>query len=190
MFTSRVRHVLATTAAFALALLGFQLAGTTAASADPVPEAATVYYCASGYTSETSQAAGIWNNAVPSLTMTPNCSAASITVAATTGGGSRAYPCGLGCASIYIDSMDVMAGHNPLRIVAHEIGHGHTLPDNYNGDCAILMSGGSAGTGCTNPYPSSGEAAAVEQAYQWGFHADDVTITTSVYDPSLVTVEG
>lgn len=184
MSTQRFRHVLAVVGAFALAMVGVQLVTITAASADPVPEAATVYYCASGYGSQTTQAAGIWNNAVPGLAMTQNCSQPSITVAATTGGGSRAYPCGLGCASIYIDSQDVAAGHNPLRIVTHEIGHAHTLPDNYNGSCAILMSGGSAGTGCTNPYPSSGEASAVARAYGGGFAATD-GLTSGVYDHSM-----
>jgi snapalysin len=181
VFRPRVRHFLAGIGVFALALVGVQFAAT-AASADPVPQAATVYYYAYGYQSETAQAAQIWNGAVPNLNMVENGSAASITVEATTGGGSRAYPCGLGCASIYIDSQDVAAGHMALRIVTHEIGHGHGLPDNYNGDCNILMSGGSAGTSCRNPYPSSGEAAEVNSYYSGGRVAVE-DLKTDVYAP-------
>ena len=50
--------------------------------------------------------------------------------------------------------------------MSHEIGHILGLPDNYNGDCSILpMSGGSAGTSCTNPYPSTAEAARVTNLF-------------------------
>ena len=61
--------------------------------------------------------------------------------------------------------------YSPLRIMTHEIGHILGLPDNYNGDCSLLMSGGSAGTACTNPYPRSDEAALVD-AYFSGARTD------------------
>ncbi|GAA4902093.1 snapalysin [Stackebrandtia albiflava] len=188
MFNARIRRVLTTLVATAMALVGLQLATVATASAEPEIQARTVYYTAYGYQSQSAQAAAIWNNAVPNLNMVSS-SNGSIRIYATTGGGSRAYPCGLGCATIYIDSRDVAAGHNALRIVSHEIGHGHRLPDNYNGNCAILMSGGSAGTSCTNPYPSSGEAATVNSYYS-GWMAASEPLTPSVYDPSLVTVTG
>lgn len=189
MLTVRIRRLLGTLAAAALAIAGVQLASAATAQAEPAPTMATVYYTAAGYQSESDQAAAIWNDAVPNLDMQPS-SNGSIVIYATTGGGSRAYPCGLGCATIYIDSQDIAAGHNALRIVSHEIGHGHQLPDNYNGDCNLLMSGGSAGTSCTNPYPSSGEASTVNGYYGGAWSAADAAPVESgsVYDPSLVTV--
>lgn len=179
MIKPRIRTIVTAASAIALATAGGLLA---ADSAQADERATTVYYSASGYQSETDQAAQIWNDRVPNLNMVQGGNA-TITVEPTTGGGSRAYPCGLGCASIYIDSQDVAAGHSALRIVSHEIGHGHTLPDNYNGDCSILMSGGSAGTSCTNPNPSSGEASQVNSAYGGGKAVvEDVEV--GVYDPS------
>lgn len=178
MTRPRIRTILTAVAATALATTGGLLAADSAQAAE---RATTVYYSASGYQSESAQAAQIWNDSVANLNMVEGGNA-TITIAATTGGGSRAYPCGLGCASIYIDSQDVAAGHSALRIVSHEIGHGHTLPDNYNGDCSILMSGGSAGTSCTNPNPSSGEAAQVNAAYGGGKTATG-PVETDVYAP-------
>ncbi|MFI9817874.1 snapalysin family zinc-dependent metalloprotease [Saccharothrix variisporea] len=146
-------------------------AGTLTAAATPSTALArTVYYSASGYSAEADQAAQIWNSRVPNLRMVRGGSA-TIRIYATTGGGSRAYPCGLGCATIYIDNRDVAAGNYALRIVAHEIGHGLGLPDNYNGICSYLMSGGSAGTSCRNVYPNAQEANRVNQLFAGGYTA-------------------
>ena len=125
------------------------------------------------------QAAQIWNSRVPNVRMVRGGSA-TIRIYATTGGGSRAYPCGLGCATIYIDSRDVAAGNSALRIVTHEIGHGLGLPDTYNGICSYLMSGGSAGTSCRNPYPNAQEANRVNQLFAGGFGVSAAT-TSGVY---------
>ncbi|MEU4442939.1 snapalysin family zinc-dependent metalloprotease [Actinosynnema sp. NPDC050801] len=163
-----------------LALVGTVLVGpASAAPAPPSALARTVYYSASGYSAEADQAAQIWNSRVPNLRMVRGGSA-TIRIYATTGGGSRAYPCGLGCATIYIDSRDVAAGHSSLRIVAHEIGHGLGLPDTYNGICSYLMSGGSAGTSCRNPYPNAQEANRVNQLFAGGF-GTSAPMTTDVY---------
>ncbi|QFZ22166.1 snapalysin family zinc-dependent metalloprotease [Saccharothrix syringae] len=145
----------------------------SAAGAPPSAMARTVYYSASGYSAEADQAAQIWNSRVPNLRLVRGGSA-TIRIYATTGGGSRAYPCGLGCATIYIDSQDVAAGHSSLRIVAHEVGHGLGLPDNYNGVCSYLMSGGSAGTSCRNAYPNSQEANRVNQLFAGALTASAV----------------
>ncbi|NUT91029.1 MAG: snapalysin family zinc-dependent metalloprotease [Saccharothrix sp.] len=150
-------------------------AGTLTAAAAPSTAASTalartVYYSASGYSAEADQAAQIWNSRVPNLRMVRGGSA-TIRIYATTGGGSRAYPCGLGCATIYIDNRDVAAGNYALRIVAHEIGHGLGLPDTYNGICSYLMSGGSAGTSCRNVYPNAQEANRVNQLFAGGYTA-------------------
>ncbi len=163
-----------------LALAGTALVSpASAAPAPPSALARTVYYSASGYSAEADQAAQIWNSRVPNLRMVRGGSA-TIRIYATTGGGSRAYPCGLGCATIYIDSRDVAAGHSSLRIVAHEMGHGLGLPDTYNGICSYLMSGGSAGTSCRNPYPNAQEANRVNQLFAGGFGAS-APMTTGVY---------
>lgn len=141
------------------------IAGLAAtANAEQTVMARTVYYSASAYSAQADQAAQIWNSAAPNVRMVRGGSA-SIRIYGTTGGGSRAYPCGLGCATIYIDSRDVAAGHSALRIVAHEIGHGLGLPDTYNGICSYLMSGGSAGTSCRNPNPNAQEANRVNQLF-------------------------
>ncbi|MCE6994763.1 snapalysin family zinc-dependent metalloprotease [Saccharothrix sp. S26] len=157
----------------ALTLVGTALVGPASAAPAPAP-ARTVYYSASGYSAEADQAAQIWNSSVPNLRLVRGGSA-TIRIHATTGGGSRAYPCGLGCATIYIDSRDIAAGHSSLRIVAHEIGHGLGLPDTYNGICSYLMSGGSAGTSCRNPYPNAQEANRVNQLFAGGFGVSAVT---------------
>jgi snapalysin len=150
------------------------------ASADTAVLARTVYYSASAYSSEAAQAAQIWSSRAPNVRMVRGASA-TIRIFGTTGGGSRAYPCGLGCATIYIDSRDVAAGHSALRIVAHEIGHGLGLPDNYNGVCSYLMSGGSAGTSCRNANPNAQEAARVNQLFA-GQRSASTTPRSDVYD--------
>ncbi|GLZ43046.1 snapalysin family zinc-dependent metalloprotease [Actinokineospora sp. NBRC 105648] len=176
-------RVLTATAALVLGLVGMS---ATTASAAPAQQAApaaarTVYYSASSYSSQADQAAQIWNSRVPNLRLVRGGSA-TIRISATTGGGSRAYPCGLGCATIYIDTRDVAAGNDALRIVAHEMGHGLGLPDNYNGVCSYLMSGGSAGTSCRNPYPNSGESSRVNQLFAGGRVAMSVG-SSQVYAP-------
>lgn len=180
---SRIRKFLVASAAFAFALLGFQFLAAAPAAADPGVQARTVYYTAYSYSSQSAQAAQIWNSRVPNLNMVSS-SNGSIRIYGTTGGGSRAYPCGLGCATIYIDSRDIQAGHNALRIVSHEIGHGHRLPDTYNGVCSYLMSGGSAGTSCTNPYPNSGEANRVNSYYAGFGLRDSGPVAGGVYAPT------
>ncbi|MEJ2858477.1 MULTISPECIES: snapalysin family zinc-dependent metalloprotease [unclassified Saccharothrix] len=162
-----------------LTTLALAAGAPTAAATPTTALARTVYYSAAGYSAEADQAAQIWNSRVPNLRMVRGGSA-TIRIYATTGGGSRAYPCGLGCATIYIDTRDVAAGHYALRIVAHEIGHGLGLPDTYNGICSYLMSGGSAGTSCRNPYPNAQEANRVNQLFAGGYQAA-TTGTPDVY---------
>ncbi|PPK66356.1 snapalysin family zinc-dependent metalloprotease [Actinokineospora auranticolor] len=169
-------------AALVLGLAGTATAANAAPEAAPAAAAArTVYYSASSYSAQADQAAQIWNSRVPNLRLVRGGSA-TIRISATTGGGSRAYPCGLGCATIYIDTRDVAAGNDALRIVAHEMGHGLGLPDNYNGVCSYLMSGGSAGTSCRNPNPNSQEASRVNQLFAGGRIAQSVA-STQVYAP-------
>lgn len=152
--TSRIRRLATTVLATAGLTLGVTLA-------NPAPALAAMTICynysqAPSYASQANQAASIWNNATSNLTLTANCGT-NLRIYQVTGGGSYAIRTSLGNGRVYIDTQQA-AQYSPLRIMSHEIGHILGLPDNYNGNCAILMSGGSAGTSCTNPYPSSTEA--------------------------------
>lgn len=70
-----------------------------------------------------------------------------------------------GSGTVFFGRQAVQQGHNPVRIASHEFGHILGLPDNRTGRCTDLMSGSSAGTGCTNPNPSAAESAAVQRNY-------------------------
>lgn len=159
--TSRIRRLAVTLVATA----GLTL-GVTLANPSPAAAAMTICYDASqapSYVSQANQAASIWNNATSNLTLTANCGT-HLRIYQITGGGSYAVRTSLGRGRVYIDTRQA-AQYSPLRIMSHEIGHILGLPDNYNGDCALLMSGGSAGTSCTNPYPSTAEANRVTQLF-------------------------
>jgi snapalysin len=148
--------------------------GTATATA-----ARTVYHSSTACSAETDQAARIWTAAAPNVRVVRGGSA-SIRVFATNGGGSRAYPCGPGCATTYIDGRDVAAGNHAPRIVTHEIGHGSGLPDTGNGICSYPMSGGSAGTGCRNANPNAQEAARVNQLFDGGF-GEGASVQSGIY---------
>ncbi len=159
----RLRRLIVPLLATVIALVGVEFAGTTAASAaTPNLKAYTVCYNTSqagDFAGTMNQAASIWNNSENNVSL--SACGSSMMVYEIYGGGSYAQVYGLGQGAIYIDYYQAQQ-YSPLRIVAHETGHILGLPDNYNGSCAILMSGGSAGTSCTNPYPSAGEAAQVD----------------------------
>lgn len=158
---SRIRRL----AVSLVATVGTTL-GVTLANATPAAAAMTICYNASqapSFVTQANQAATIWNNATDNLTLVSGCGN-HLQIYQITGGGSYAVRTSLGRGRVYIDTQQARQ-YSPLRIMAHEIGHILGLPDNYNGDCRILMSGGSAGTSCTNPYPSAAEAARVTQLF-------------------------
>ncbi|MEV4756374.1 snapalysin family zinc-dependent metalloprotease [Micromonospora sp. NPDC049559] len=164
MFSRRLGRTLVALLTGATATFGATLTSPAAASAD-VRIAATVCYNASqapSFTGVASQAASIWNNATSNVNL--SACGNNLRIYQITGGGSYAVRTSLGNGRVYIDTQQAQQ-YSPLRIMAHEIGHILGLPDNYNGNCAILMSGGSAGTSCTNPYPSSTEAARVDTLF-------------------------
>ncbi len=178
----RLRRLIVPLLAAVVALVGMEFAGTTTASAaTPHLKAYTVCYNASNapdFAGTMNQAAGIWNGSENNVSL--SACGSDMMVYEINGGGSYAQVYGLGQGAIYIDVQQA-AQYSPLRIVAHETGHILGLPDNYNGDCSILMSGGSAGTSCTNPYPSAGEAAQVDSFF--GF-APSVSGGSHVYRDS------
>ena len=77
----------------------------------------------------------------------------------------RADPGPLGSGTVTIGRRATREGHDPTRIAAHELGHILGLPDRRTGRCADLMSGSSAGTSCTNAYPSAREATTVDHSF-------------------------
>jgi snapalysin len=171
MSARKFTHALTMLVAVVSAALGLNVAAATPASADPSIAAATVCYNtanAGPFAGYANQAASIWNNATNNVNLVANCGS-NLTIYYTYGGGSYAQRYSLGNGYVVIDYYQAQQ-YSPLRIVTHEIGHILGLPDNYNGDCSLLMSGGSAGTGCTNPYPRADEAAAVDY-YFGGFGA-------------------
>ncbi|MCG5463619.1 snapalysin family zinc-dependent metalloprotease [Micromonospora sp. NPDC053740] len=160
----------------AVALLATTLAtlGITVANPSPASAAMTICYNTSqagSYASVANQAASIWNNATVNLTLSANCGS-NLRIYRITGGGSYAQRTSLGNGRVYIDTQQA-AQYSVLRIMTHEIGHILGLPDNYNGNCALLMSGGSAGTSCTNAYPSTAEASRVSNLFAGTFSATD-----------------
>jgi snapalysin len=164
MTSRRVHRLLVALLTTAVAVLGATVTSPSAASAD-VSLAATVCYNTSqagSFAGTANQAATIWNNATSNLTLS-NCGS-NLRIYSITGGGSYAVRTSLGNGRVYIDTQQAQQ-YSPLRIVTHEIGHILGLPDNYNGNCSLLMSGGSAGTGCTNAYPSTAEANRVSNLF-------------------------
>lgn len=76
-----------------------------------------------------------------------------------------------GRGTVWMGREAVDDGYNPVRIASHEFGHIVGLPDRRTGLCADLMSGSSAPTSCTNPYPNATEAARINSNYSSGFAA-------------------
>jgi snapalysin len=165
MSSRKLNRLLATLATAALAMAGVTVGTAAPAAAEEVNIATICYSTASAgpYASTAVQAAGIWNDRTANINWS-QCGT-NVRIYYTTGGGSYAVTYSLGNGYIVIDTQQA-AQYSPLRIMTHEMGHLLGLPDNYNGNCAILMSGGSAGTSCTNPYPSSGEAGQVDYNFR------------------------
>lgn len=152
--------------AMAIAVIGLTVATPSAAAAEATPNAALVCYNtanAGPFANYAHQAASIWNGSTNNVDLA-NCGS-NLVIYYTYGGGSYAVRYSLGVGYVVIDYYQAQQ-YSPLRIMTHEIGHILGLADNYNGDCSLLMSGGSAGTGCTNPYPRADEAAVVDYYFR------------------------
>ncbi|WDZ84779.1 snapalysin family zinc-dependent metalloprotease [Micromonospora cathayae] len=164
MSPRRIGRRLTTLVAGVAVTLGLGLAQPSTASADVVATATVCYNTsqAGPYAGVADQAAGIWNAYTNNVDMS-KCGS-NLMIYYTTGGGSYAVRRSLGNGYVVIDTQQA-AQYSVLRIMTHEIGHILGLPDNYNGQCYLLMSGGSAGTGCTNPYPYTTEAQQVDRNF-------------------------
>ncbi|MBZ6197890.1 snapalysin family zinc-dependent metalloprotease [Streptomyces olivaceus] len=151
------------------------LSGQAAAAGSPgdaagSPAAARVLtYDASGsaeFRSAVDRGAEIWNESVEGAELRPAAAGqqANIRVLADDGW-PRALTTSLGNGRVWIGREAVNEGHNTVRISSHELGHILGLPDRKPGPCSSLMSGASAGTECTNPYPNAAEKTEVEDNF-------------------------
>jgi len=166
----KVSRLLATFAAMAMTALGVSVANPAPASAESIN--ATICYNTSQagpFASTANSAASIWNNSTNNIYMS-QCGS-NLMIYYTYGGGSYAVRYSLGNGYVVIDYYQAQQ-YSALRIMTHEIGHILGLPDNYNGQCHLLMSGGSAGTSCTNPYPYYTEAAQVDSYFGYGLKTE------------------
>ncbi|WP_449063619.1 snapalysin family zinc-dependent metalloprotease [Planomonospora algeriensis] len=174
---SRMSRIPRSALAFALGLAFVAIAAPAQAapvSAAPVAETArtaqaavrVIRYDASRaaeFRSVVDQAAQLWNGTVSNVRLVAG-SPADLVVRADNGW-PRAQPVGLGRGTVWMGRQATGQGYDPLRIATHEIGHILGLPDRRTGRCTDLMSGSSAGTGCTNPYPSTAERTAVDRNF-------------------------
>ncbi|MFE2035079.1 snapalysin family zinc-dependent metalloprotease [Streptomyces scopuliridis] len=159
--------------ALTLSLMGGQAVAAPSADADRALAARVVTYDASGsaeFKSAVDRGAAIWNESVDAVELRPAAAGqrANIRVLADNGW-PRALTTSLGNGTVYIGRQAVDQGYNTIRISAHELGHILGLPDRKPGPCSSLMSGSSAGTACTNPYPDTAEKAEVEGNFGGAF---------------------
>ncbi|MFJ1646677.1 snapalysin family zinc-dependent metalloprotease [Streptomyces sp. NPDC088258] len=164
---------LAAALAVTFSLVGGQAVAASAADADSAAAARVVTYDASGsaeFRSAVDRGAAIWNESVGAVELRPVATGqrANIRVLADNGW-PRAITTSLGNGTAYIGRQAVDEGHNTIRISSHELGHILGLPDRKPGPCSSLMSGASAGTTCTNPYPNAAEKAEVERYFGGAF---------------------
>ncbi|WP_210583402.1 snapalysin family zinc-dependent metalloprotease [Streptomyces sp. GESEQ-35] len=164
-----VRTLIGGLAAALVVSLSLTSGQATAAPSDTsdAPLAARVLtYDASGsaeFKSAVDQGAAIWNESVDAVELRSAAAGQSANIRVLADDGwPRALPTTLGNGTVYIGRQAVDQGYDTIRISAHELGHILGLPDRKPGPCSSLMSGSSAGTACTNPYPNGAEKAEVE----------------------------
>ncbi|MFI6339873.1 snapalysin family zinc-dependent metalloprotease [Streptomyces sp. NPDC050535] len=170
MYVRKLSGGLAAACLMSLAMSGGQAAAASHATSAPAAAAARVLiYDASGsaeFRSAVDRGAAVWNESVDAVELRPVASGQRATIRVLADNGwPRALPTTLGSGTVYIGRQAVDQGYNTVRISAHELGHILGLPDRKPGPCSSLMSGSSAGTACTNPYPNSAEKAEVERNF-------------------------
>ncbi|HEV3355346.1 MAG TPA: snapalysin family zinc-dependent metalloprotease [Pseudonocardiaceae bacterium] len=166
MFTTTTR-MLAGAALLALPLLGLPALSANAAPAAP-RAVTTVYYdneAGSAWADAVSTAIANWNAALHNVQFAAGDASDSTVTIDADSGWPETQPNGPGAGTVYLGEQAVSEGYDRTRITAHELGHILGLPDNYNGDCGILMSGHSAGTSCTNAKPGADEVTQVDQIF-------------------------
>ncbi|WP_406438470.1 snapalysin [Streptomyces sp. NBC_00631] len=141
-------------------------------AAQPGAQAVTVYYNdsqAPSFRSQISSAASIWNSSESNVKL-QEASGGGADFSYYEGNdarGSYASTDGHGSGYIFLDYSQSRR-YDAVRVVTHETGHVLGLPDDYGGPCSELMSGGTAGTSCTNRYPDAAERSRVDQLWATG----------------------
>ncbi|TVL93818.1 snapalysin family zinc-dependent metalloprotease [Streptomyces sp. SAJ15] len=166
MSSGKTLRALSAAVLSAATLVAAQTTAAAAPASTPTPSARVATYDASGsaeFRSAVDRGAAIWNESVTAVQLRPATAGqrADIRVLADNGW-PRAIPAGLGRGTVYIGRQAVDQGYDTIRISSHELGHILGLPDRKPGPCSSLMSGSTAGTSCTNPYPNAAEKAEVE----------------------------
>ena len=169
MHVRKLTGGLAATLTVAISLTGGQAVAAPSGAADHISAARVFTYDASGsaeFRSAVDRGAAIWNESVDAVELRPAASGqrANIRVLADNGW-PRALPTTLGNGTVYIGRQAVDQGYDTIRISSHELGHILGLPDRKPGPCSSLMSGSTAGTACTNPYPNAAEKGEVEDNF-------------------------
>ncbi|OLF05345.1 peptidase [Actinophytocola xinjiangensis] len=173
-------------AAMIMAPMATGQAAATTAPENPTTAATTVYYDDSGapsYQSQIAQGVANWNNSVSNVQLVENASAATLDFyEGNDPNGSYAYTDGHGNGYIFLDHTQ-MGVYAPVRITAHETGHVLGLPDNYNGPCSELMSGGGPGPSCTNANPNADEIGRVNSL--WANGRQGPGVFTRIAEPAV-----
>ena len=140
-------------------------------AAQPAAQAVTITYDdsrAPSFRSQIASAASIWNSSESNVKLQEASSGADFSYyEGNDQRGSYASTNGHGGGYIFIDYTQSRQ-YDSVRVVAHETGHVLGLQDDYSGPCSELMSGGGAGTSCTNRYPDAAERSRVDQLWATG----------------------
>ncbi|MEU9455851.1 snapalysin [Streptomyces sp. NPDC048277] len=151
-------------------------------AAQPNAQAVTIYYNdshAPSFRSQISSAASIWNSSESNVKLQQASSGADFSYyEGNDSRGSYASTDGHGKGYVFLDYTQTKQ-YDSVRVAAHETGHVLGLPDDYGGPCSELMSGGTAGTSCTNRYPNATERARVDQLWTTGRSQTQSTGTQS-----------
>ena len=167
MILSRITRALTALLVVALTWTSGQAFATQAAhDGEPTAAVRVLTYDTSGaaeFVAAWHSGAAAWNASVSNVQLVQAQPGQQANIRILTDNGwPRAQRTSLGNGTVWMGRQAVYDGYNTVRIAAHEFGHILGLPDIKPGPCSSLMSGSTAGTSCTNPYPNAQERSAVE----------------------------